>query len=502
MDERIEIGLKIALALAALAGLWTGQRPRWSHFAHRLLWAVALLGVAGYLNFGRGHGRTFAHYWEHFHYFLNSKYFAELRHDGLYVASVAAQREALPDRPLYPLLRDLRDNQIKSLDVVDEHLREVRGRFTNARWEQFVEDNRFFVEANDLKYITQIRLDHGFNATPAWTFVARLFSGWLPAQPTVIYLLAWLDLVLLALLFDAIGQAYGRRALLLSLLIFGVGYAGRFFWIGGAFLRLDWLAALGVGICNLKRGRHGTAGALMAYAAASRLFPVLFLFGLGSSALGAWRRGERPAWVRRFAAGFALAFALCLAAGCLVGRGWTAWPEFAQNIAKHHGTWLNNNVGLKNLVLYDRSTIDGTRIDRTATEPWTRWQQHLDERAEDHQWIIRIIQLAGIALLFAAAWRAPPDQAAILSMTAPFVLLLLTCYYWIMLLLAAMHARRKGLTVALLFVNLAALIFHFAAPPLYELRYGFLSWMLAIFFAGWLLLDAAKPPEYRDRADR
>ena len=41
----------------------------------------------------------------------------------------------------------------------------------------------------------------------------------------------------------------------------------RFDWVGGAFLRQDWLAAVGIGVCMLRRERFALAGALFAYGA-------------------------------------------------------------------------------------------------------------------------------------------------------------------------------------------------------------------------------------------
>ncbi len=61
---------------------------------------------------------------------------------------------------------------------------------------------------------------------------------------------------------------YGSRVGGLALVIFGLGYPWRFDWIGGAFLRLDWFAAVIAGICLLERERPAWAGALLGYAAA------------------------------------------------------------------------------------------------------------------------------------------------------------------------------------------------------------------------------------------
>ena len=63
------------------------------------------------------------------------------------------------------------------------------------------------------------------------------------------------------------------------MIIFGLGYPWRFDWVGGAFLRQDWLAAVGVAVCLLKRKHFGLAGGLIAYATMVRVFPGGFLVG-------------------------------------------------------------------------------------------------------------------------------------------------------------------------------------------------------------------------------
>ena len=49
-------------------------------------------------------------------------------------------------------------------------------------------------------------------------------------------------------------------------MFWGCQSSAPFYWTGGAFLRQDWLAAVGVSICMLKRRRFATAGVLIAYA--------------------------------------------------------------------------------------------------------------------------------------------------------------------------------------------------------------------------------------------
>jgi hypothetical protein len=102
-----------------------------------VLWVLALVAVAAYYNFGGFHQPGWIHHWEQFHYQLGSKYFPELGYDGLYAASLTAQTESRPDVDLQPWARDLRTNRVELTQEILAHGREVKERFTPARWREF-----------------------------------------------------------------------------------------------------------------------------------------------------------------------------------------------------------------------------------------------------------------------------------------------------------------------------------------------------------------------------
>lgn len=488
-----EIWVKGALCLIAAAVVLWGDRlagldPRRARKAGPLLWIVALIAVGAYYNFGRFHSPGFVHHWEQFHYHLGSKYFPELGYDGIYAASFAAQRESRPDLPLQPWARDLRTNEVVSAGEVLLHGAEVKERFTPERWRRFTADHGHFLRAMDLPYLGGVRLDHGYNPTPTWTFVARLFDRRAPTEINTLILLGLLDPLLLLVLFGFLFSTYGARTGTLCLVVFGLGYAWRFYWIGGAFLRLDWLAAVGVAVCLMRREHYRSAGALLAYAGMVRIFPFVLLLGPGVLALRSLVRKEDFGWAWRFAQGVALGAVLCFAAGGLTGHGFDAWGDFAANLEKHHGTWLTNNVGLANVVLYDLDTMTREDVDFSAPEPWLGWQRKMDRLKEERRMVTW--GLAGLFLLLiaAASWRAERDESIVLGIGAVFALVLLTCYYWIVLLLVPVRSGRIGAAVLLLLsAGLAAL--HLATPS-FEMIYGLMSWALALLLLAWIGPDA------------
>jgi hypothetical protein len=318
--------------------------------------------------------------------------------------------------------------------------------------------------------------------------MARLFTRWLPADRATLTLLGCIDPLLLVVMFTVVFRTYGARVGCIALIIFGLGYPWRYDWIGGALLRLDWLAAVVIGIAMLRRERHAVAGALFAYATMVRIFPVLFLFGPAIVALRALVKREVPRWALRLVGGFALSVALCLAAGSLTGRGVRAWSEFARNLEKHEGTWLTNNVGLENVLLYGPDTMKRTMVNWSWPEPWMLWQQYMNRIQHERAPFIALATAALLLVLGAAAWRASPDEAAVLSVGTIFAALLLTCYYWIMLLAVPLRRGILG-PIAVLALNVGLFALDLATPS-FEMIYGVMSWGLLVLLLAWAGPDA------------
>lgn len=498
MREESEIKVKLCLALAALAVVVASAFER--RKARRdagapakvgtSLALMALVAALGYFNFGAFHGLVYNHFWEQFHYVLGAKYFPELGYDGLYAASLEAQSERNP--PAYgnriqPLVRDLRTNEVvssRSPEVL-AHRAEVKERFTPERWRQFRDDNYHFLFRNSPGYIGSIRRDHGFNPPPSWTFVARLFT-WAEVDDSVLVRLANIDVLLLITMFVFVFRTYGSRLGCLALIVFGLNYAGRYYWVGGAFLREDWLACSVIGVCMLKREKYLWAGGLIGWATAVRVFPVLFLLGPAVLGLRALVRREKLGWAFQIVAGFAVALLLAVGLGSLTGRGFSAWGDFAEAITLHRGTWLTNNVGLDNVLLYDRETMTRELVNFRLPEPWIHWQAKMDRLKEERRAVLWAAKGALMLLVMAACWRARREDAAIIGgVTAIFALVVTTCYYWQMLLLLPL-TRSRVLLYGILILNLGMMGLHFQTPA-FEMRYGLFSWGLLVLFLAYLL---------------
>jgi len=494
VDVTTEILIKGGLSLAALIVVALRHLRPGKLEAERagpLLIMMAVVSVMAYTNFGRLHGQSGIHHWEQFHYFLGSKYFPEVRYDGLYVASLTAERELNLGIRRQSHVRDLRTNEVIPSTGLDNHMRQVKQRFEPHRWKACVDDTRYFLTTRDYRYITSIRKDHGYNPTPTWTFTARLFSRWLPATDGWLSALAWIDPILLGAMFWMIFRTYGGRVGCLALIVFGLGYPWRFDWVGGAFLRQDWLAAVGMSICLMRRERFGLAGGLIAYATMVRVFPGGFLVGPAVIAVR-YLLHRRPAgWFLRLAAGFAIGILACVLAGSLTGIGFDAWPEFSHNLEKHHDTWLTNNVGLKNVLLYDRATVTRADVRWNLPEPWLVWQEKMNRLQSQRRPLLLTASGALLLMTIGAAWRSRRDQAAVLGIAVAYGVVVLTCYYWVMLLLVPMGRGRWMPTAGWLAINAGLYGLHLLTPS-FEMIYGVMSLALLVFFVAWLGPDAWK----------
>jgi hypothetical protein len=384
---------------------------------------------------------------------------------------------------------------------------DVHRRFSPERWASFKRDNAYFMRlAPD--YAAKMRLDHGYNPTPAWTAVAQLVAGRLAASEETTVFLGLLDLALLAVAFVVVFRTYGAEVGQLALVVFGSGYAWRWFWTGGAFLRQDWLVATVVAVCMLRRRRFFLAGLLLAYAAMVRVFPAAFLVGPFVLFVRDAVAHRDLRWFARLAAGVAVGATLLFGAGCATGRGPHAWVEFGAKLGLHRKTWLTNNVGLPNVVLYGGETYRRQLVDWSNPEPWTAWQARMDLLTRERRpWILG---LGAVLVLLAAraAWRdGEADLAAAVGVAIVFALVVLTNYYWGMLLLLLVR-RPWASAAALLALDLVLCAAHFASPA-FEVIYGAMSWALLALFAWWLWLVAradrpatAAPAAARSRGGR
>ncbi len=471
MSEAREAVVKlvaIALSLAVLRMLQRRQLPE--PLRRRVLWGLAGLGALAYVNFGGFHtDGTVLHVWDQFHYAIGSKYFPELGYDGLYAATLAARGESHPELPPPARIRDLRDYRIVPSSELAPVAREVRARFSAPRWAAFVEDTAR-VSARD-----ELFLDHGYLPTPAHVAIERVFSTPLAFRTRSLWLWALLDFGLLALAGLVVYRTLGLEALTASALVFGLGYCSRYYWIGGAFLRQDWLVALLLAAAALRRERWGWAGLALGYAAWVRVFPALFVVPLAVHALARFRsappeqRSRQLLAAQRFGRGLLASCALFLAGSC-AGRGLRAWLECAARLSLHAREVLPNAIGLRVPFSASWANLRGDFIDPTTLYDYARVAEDFRRVGQAHLPLLLIAAVLLVTLSLRVAWRTSDPVVALASgVGVLFACVTPTGYYASFFVLLALV---QPLRTARLLLLLNALAFLTAALAFALARWG------------------------------
>ncbi|MBN2443175.1 MAG: DUF2029 domain-containing protein [Spirochaetales bacterium] len=489
MPQSIEFIIKIIL-ISIVTVILLLRRRYWSTLkqGNILLFGMAIICLASYFNFGFFHtDGSFIHNWEQYHYVLGSKYFKELGYDGLYAAGLLALKENSKEYTQPTLVRDLRTNQVVEAAAIESHQKEVRNRFSDKRWKDFAAD------ATGVFIPQDVWLDHGYNPTPAWTFIGQLFSRWLPWNTKTAYFFGFIDIILLMILFIFFLRTFGIENTLCMVILFSINYCSRFYWTGGAFLRQDWFLAAGLGFCALHKNRLGCAGAAFGYATAVRIFPVFFVVALILYfAYGFWKKRtfRKPLL---FVSVFASTLVIMLVLGSFTGRGVKAWSESFDNLKAHHSIPLANDFGIDTLVYTSASAFLGDLTDPEHINNDTLIRKDIVKLKEERKILHLIITIVlSLLLIKFLIQKTTPLKAALTGMGLMFCIISPTCYYWSMLAflpLSGIESPRDTteITLITLFANL--LIYLWLPVYFVLLHFHFFTRMsVAVFYPQIIIL--------------
>ena len=443
MSEGHEAAVKLVAIVVALLGLWTAHRLSIGRRRSFLLAGLVGLGALGYVNFGVFHtDGTLLHIWDQYHYVIGSKYFPELGYDGIYAATIGALEERQPAFVPPQQVRNLRTSEIVPIASLDGLMREVRSRFSDARWASFRTDVTHFYLGKELF------LDHGYNPPPSHVFVERIFTRHLPFRQITAAFFASLDFVLLGLAGIVIYRVFGLETLAAASLMFGLGLCSRYYWVGGAFLRQDWLVAMILCAASLKCGHARLAGAALAYAACARVFPAFMLLPLVVFALS--KHGRDKVLIGRFAFGLIATALLLVAVGCLAGRGAGAWMESAQRLLVHSSDVGPNAIGLRIPFGTSLANFRGALVDPTTLYIYTAIAADYARTAHDHMALIIIATALIVALAMLVAWHSRDVVTAFAAGIAViFALTTASCYYGSYFVLLALVRPTRSAAVFL-----------------------------------------------------
>jgi hypothetical protein len=266
--------------------------------------------------------------------------------------------------------------------------------------------------------------DHGGNATPVWILVANLIFSPTTASDATLVAGAMIDPLLLFAMFVAIARTFGLRTMLICLTVFGTT---DFYMFGsnlvGSTMRYDWMAALGLGACALRKERWALGGGLLAYAGLTRAFPALAVLFLVAPA--AWRafddwRAQKSSlsWSALVHREAPLAKSLLGAAVVVVVLGlatslafsffgtWDAWLHKVAVLSKDAHL---NHVGWRTIVAFDP---DMTLASLQALPQPLDWQAVQRATLASRRWVYLagIVAFAVLALMACRGKRL--EQAA------------------------------------------------------------------------------------------
>ncbi|MCI0575723.1 MAG: hypothetical protein L0331_05885 [Chloroflexi bacterium] len=391
------VNLILATGTLLSAANWIGRQRR--------AWLLAPLAL---LLFWSLYGSRPTQTWNVFHYYLNSRYFAELGYTDLY--SCAVERRSLH---FAGVARDLETYEwVPAIDLATC----PHEAFTAARSSEFNSDLAWLIYQGLPANAT---LDKGLNTSPLWLFFGELLANSVAIGSAGFWLVVWLDVILLAL---ALGLVWWSRGLETAALAatFILGWYGSIGVIFGNWLQWPWLALTLAGAALWHKRRWPAAGLALGLAAGLSVFPAFLL----AWPLLNWRRVDRRFWF-----GLTLAALYTLVLGSLTSRGLAVWPEWIGKIVQQSLAITTEplNIGLDNLLygLANRqNAADYYQV--FVTGQWAPIAQGYN--------VTPLAVAVGLVLLVGSAHLArkrTPDLAV--GLLPLFATVTLSRYYWLIL---------------------------------------------------------------------
>ncbi len=442
-------------------------------------------------------GGHYLHRWDAFHTVLGAKYHNELGYFDLYKCSLAIDKTG---ERHFRSVKKVRDLRTRKHVPVREHLKDndCLERFTPERLAEFRTDLNTMGASMHGGVWKRLFTDKGFNGTPFYTVVVAALmkvSGTSIEQLTT---LSFLDVGLMLLAFASVGWAFGVRRAAIFALFFCTFFPNRFIHMGGSILRFDYVAALTIALCAIKKDRWGVAGVLMAWATMVRIFPVLFAGGILlkiAVEVLATRHWERryTYFTAAFAASLVLFFVTSLVGLEGGGADWLGWW---QDMATHNSKSASFRIGFRHLFMLGGSL------------------EHVNygamQKAFLHRQVAYLITVALLLapLLLSIRRMSAATFASLFGAVAFFLLVISTRYYYSVFALVFLVdrdiLRDRTLLVlgALLFGASALDFFYFETYENTALMYNFIVGVQLTAFVAVLSLSLLFAPEKNEPSAR
>ena len=432
------------------------------------------------------YGRLKIRTWNIYHYYIGSKYFDELGFDDLYVQTIVADRQDTNRLKRVTSIRDMADYNVKPVDRLVPAERSER--FTDGRWREFKRDLRALLPRTSRRTWSSILLDRGYNPTPFYNTVVSAVSHRIDFHKRRQVLLAThIDFALYIIMFAAVAWAFGFEPAMLVFLAFALlpFNPGR---LVGGYVQYDWMAAIVLGVCFLKKRMPIASGISMGYAVMARVFPLILAAGLAAPALLRSIRTRKPDRTGlRFGIAIALFCVLGVGVGCMSQRGFSAWTEWKGNIGVHneHMTYGEGRVGLKHIFTHKLG-------EQQRFESFNQRKQTLRQQRIPYFISAAVVLL----LLLATIWFQRDVNSVILAMVAVYAILVPSHYYWSILALLPLWLiadEDKPWQPALIpcltaFIVPAGWYLYAMDQSIHYARYIRFDWILGVCFLIWLIV--------------
>ena len=442
-------------------------------------WAGGIVGWMTARPMQRVAVRHEARDWSWYHYYLGSKYFGELGYRGLYDQTVAVDGE---NAQMFTPFRDIRDLRTYRREPMN-YLQRVRSDgWEHTRWRDFTADVLHFQGRFKLADWKRVLRDRGYNATPTGNWLYALVSR-APLDSQIKALIGFFDPVLLLLALFAAGRVFGGFKALLAGAWFLIFYGNEFHVFGGPLIYVFAAATIAFAAA-LQSDRPRLAGALLGWAAMTRVFPGFLLLGLVVWAVARRKRILATRVLQGIAAVCALGFVL----GCASPRGVSAWQEWTSNIQMHSRfhRFGNSRIGLQHLFTHDASLGLEWRLKEWRRRTWPK---------QKGAWLVTAIALGLLWTVAVARGVEDPLEAMVLSLAVVFAGIVLSRYYWTvacLLFLVGGRQRdgpREGLLAGALF-GLIALFYVYASVE--RRTFGHYVMANAAWLVFWVVLLATR----------
>ena len=426
------------------------------------------------------------HHWEQFHFYLGSKYQKEIGSLNLYKAAILADRESAHVLDRVERTRDLTNFDEIPVSQALANAAEVRGRFSDERWEEFKRDWVAMTRISPIDW-SRAMLDHGNSNSPAWAMFAVPITKLIPITREGQALIGWLDMLLMLGLWLVVWQTFGHRIASIGLFMWAVPPIV-FDYLAGSFLRWDWLFAIGLAACMVKQKRYALAGGFFGFAVATKLFPLFFGVALGLRALLVWRESKqfKPEYVQFLKGTLIVGAASVIISSVMFGPG--AWKEYAERIqTAQTEKFYSIQYSLK--TVYLQHAAPGTSWSHTIF-PSDLAQRRDDVNAADYRFGLFVAQLFFTALIVVLLRRADDTEAFVMGPLLVFIWLTVNMYYWNMLGLLAMGLamradKQKPALAMLIGLHVIFMVFYLYQHLNRGLTEGYaVAWMLCALIIG------------------